>query len=154
MIGPSDHLRVCAAPIVKCQTARAHVFSSSYDRRPAGRDQKTDFVLRRLVGDQCSRAAFVTLCVHRSASRQICCSLRARQLKVKWGFPRKPGGDYFGRVREALEWQDPVHITSVNLDSSFYIVCGSHSLDGIWNKDIPRTNTIVMAASGFQWRVR
>src|SRR5258708_39010427 len=137
MIGPSDHLGVCATPIVKCETARTHFFSACDDRRFAGGDQKSDFFGRRLVGNECGRATFVG---HKACTSQPIDSLTVRhrlkgQLKVECGFACKPSGDHLGRVGAALEWQGPVQVTSVNLGSGLYIVHGAYPLDGTWKED-------------------
>src|SRR6266436_1490356 len=138
MIGPSDHLRVCATPIVKCETARAHLFSSCNDRRSTGGDQKADSLRWRLISDEYGRATFVA---HQSCASQPVDRLSGwhrlggRQLKAEWGFPCKPSRDYLRGARPALELQDPVQVTLVNLGSSLYVVRGAYPLDGIRNKD-------------------
>src|ERR1700736_2064283 len=123
MIVPSDHVGVSATPIVKCETARAHFFFTCHNRRLAGGDEKTDFLRRRLVSDECGRT---TLVAHQARTSQPVDSfsvrhrLRCRQLNVEWGFACKPSGDYLGRMGAALEWQGPVQVTSVNLSSGLY----------------------------------
>src|SRR5216684_8640107 len=138
MIGPSDHLGVCATPIVKCEIARADFISACHDRRFSRRDQKADFLRRRLVDNECGRAALVA---HQACTSQPVYSfavlhrLGGRQLKMEWGFACKPSRDYLGRVGATLERQDPAKVTSVNLGSGLYIVHGAYPFDSTWKED-------------------
>src|SRR5712664_1572878 len=138
MIGPGDHLGVCASPIVKCQIPGTDLIPACHDRKFSRCDQKTDFLRRRLVGDECGGT---TLVAHQACTSQPVDSfavwrrVRGRQLKVEWGFACKPSRDYLGRVGATLEWQGSVQVISVNLGSGLYVVHGAYSLDGLWNED-------------------